>query len=130
MNWMMSNVTVKPDKNDNIFPNKSTPEAKIDGPAALFTAMSRMLVNGGEPEASLSDHPKVTASVHFKEALMILMILAPLIGVIGAALFSYGAWLVFPPAGFITAGVLCLFWSWAVSKYLSAPRNVQNEGGD
>ncbi|WP_225658729.1 hypothetical protein, partial [Klebsiella michiganensis] len=47
---------------------------------------------------------------------MILMILAPLIGVIGAALFSYGAWLVFPPAGFITAGVLCLFWSWAVSK--------------
>ena len=56
MNWMMSNVTVKPDKNDNIFPNKSTPEAKIDGPAALFTAMSRMLVNGGEPEVSLSDH--------------------------------------------------------------------------
>lgn len=28
---------------------------------------------------------------------MILMILAPLIGVIGAALFSYGAWLVFMP---------------------------------
>ncbi|WP_284736569.1 phage terminase small subunit P27 family [Escherichia coli] len=47
MNWMMSNVTVKPDKNDNIFPNKSTPEAKIDGPVALFTAMSRFLVNGG-----------------------------------------------------------------------------------
>ncbi|MGZ0506128.1 terminase large subunit, partial [Citrobacter freundii] len=56
MNWMMSNVTVKPDKNDNIFPNKSTPEAKIDGPAALFTAMSRMLVNGGEQQDSLSDH--------------------------------------------------------------------------
>ncbi|HEJ9057169.1 TPA: terminase large subunit [Serratia fonticola] len=47
MNWMMSNVTVKPDKNDNIFPNKSTPEAKIDGPSALFTGMSRVLVNGG-----------------------------------------------------------------------------------
>ncbi|PCQ44864.1 terminase TerL endonuclease subunit, partial [Citrobacter freundii] len=47
MNWMMSNVTVKPDRNENIFPNKSTPEAKIDGPAALFTAMSRVLVNGG-----------------------------------------------------------------------------------
>ncbi|MBD5704146.1 hypothetical protein IF917_29605, partial [Citrobacter freundii] len=45
-----------PDKNDNIFPNKSTPEAKIDGPAALFTAMSRMLVNGGEQQDSLSDH--------------------------------------------------------------------------
>ncbi|MCD0204818.1 hypothetical protein LO750_12540 [Klebsiella aerogenes] len=61
---------------------------------------------------------------------MLLMILAPLIGVIGAALFSYGAWLVSPPAGFISAGVLCLFWSWAVSKYLSAPRNAHNEGGD
>lgn len=55
MNWMMSNVTVKPDKNDNIFPNKSTPEAKIDGPAALFTAMSRLLVNGGDQGESLSD---------------------------------------------------------------------------
>ncbi|STT07327.1 Uncharacterised protein [Klebsiella michiganensis] len=31
---------------------------------------------------------------------MILMILAPLIGVVGAALFSYGAWLVFPASGF------------------------------
>lgn len=56
MNWMMSNVTVKPDKNDNIFPNKSTPEAKIDGPAALFTAMSRVLVNGGSDVESLSEH--------------------------------------------------------------------------
>ncbi|CDG91866.1 putative phage terminase, large subunit (fragment) [Xenorhabdus bovienii str. feltiae Florida] len=55
MNWMMSNVTAKPDKNDNIFPNKSTPEAKIDGPVALFTAMSRLLVNGGEQPESLSD---------------------------------------------------------------------------
>jgi phage terminase large subunit-like protein len=55
MNWMMSNVTVKPDKNDNIFPNKSTPEAKIDGPVALFTGLSRLLVNGGEQQESLSD---------------------------------------------------------------------------
>ncbi|CRY77091.1 TPA: terminase TerL endonuclease subunit [Yersinia enterocolitica] len=56
MTWMMSNVTVKPDKNENIFPNKSTPENKIDGPSALFTAMSRLLVNGGEQGESLSDH--------------------------------------------------------------------------
>ncbi|EMO7838011.1 terminase large subunit, partial [Morganella morganii] len=47
MSWMMSNVTVKPDRNDNIFPNKSTPENKIDGPFALFTAKSRQMVNGG-----------------------------------------------------------------------------------
>ncbi|KFK98122.1 terminase large subunit [Serratia sp. Ag1] len=55
MNWMMSNVTVKPDKNDNIFPNKSTPEAKIDGPTALFTGMSRLLVNGGSDSDFLSN---------------------------------------------------------------------------
>ncbi|ACQ68071.1 terminase [Candidatus Williamhamiltonella defendens] len=54
MNWMMSNITVKIDKNDNIFPNKSTPEAKIDGPVALFTAMSRVLVNGGNKTDFLS----------------------------------------------------------------------------
>jgi phage terminase large subunit-like protein len=47
MTWMMSNITVKPDKNENIFPNKSTPENKIDGPVAMFIAMSRLLVNGG-----------------------------------------------------------------------------------
>ncbi|TWY83941.1 terminase large subunit [Klebsiella pneumoniae] len=47
MTWMMSNVTVKPDKNENIFPNKATPENKIDSPVAMFIAMSRLLVNGG-----------------------------------------------------------------------------------
>ena len=47
MTWMMSNVTVKPDKNENIFPNKATTENKIDGPVAMFIAMSRLLVNGG-----------------------------------------------------------------------------------
>ena len=29
-------------------------------------------------------------------------------GLAGAALIAYGAWLVFPPAGFITGGVLLL----------------------
>jgi len=55
MAWMMSNVTVKPDRNDNIFPNKSTPENKIDGPVALFTAKSRLLVNGGDEGDFLSN---------------------------------------------------------------------------
>lgn len=54
MTWMMSNITVRPDKNDNIFPNKSTPENKIDGPVALFTAKSRVLVNGGNDAQDLS----------------------------------------------------------------------------
>lgn len=51
--WMMSNVVVKPDKNDNIFPNKETAENKIDGPTALFIATSRAIVNGGvQPDNS------------------------------------------------------------------------------
>lgn len=54
MNWMMSNVTVKPDKNENVFPNKSTPENKIDGPVAAFIAKSRQLVGGGEDRTDLS----------------------------------------------------------------------------
>ncbi|AYE16602.1 hypothetical protein VSS87_03320 [Escherichia coli] len=59
---------------------------------------------------------------------MILMILAPIIGALGAALLSYGAWLIYPPAGYISAGILCLFWSWLVSKYISAPQNESSGG--
>jgi len=39
MDWMVGNVTVKPDAKDNIFPRKERPENKIDGPVALFMAM-------------------------------------------------------------------------------------------
>src|SRR5690625_2119478 len=38
MNWMMSNVMVKPDANDNIFPRKDRDEMKIDGAVALIIA--------------------------------------------------------------------------------------------
>ena len=41
---------------------------------------------------------------------MIMLILAPLL--------AYGAWLIYPPAGFVVAGALCLFWSWLVARYL------------
>ena len=41
MNWMISNIVVRPDANDNIYPRKERAENKIDGPAALFNAMSR-----------------------------------------------------------------------------------------
>lgn len=41
--WMLSNVQVKPDKNNNIFPDKSSLENKIDGPAATFNAISRIV---------------------------------------------------------------------------------------
>ena len=36
--WMMSNVVVKPDRNDNIYPRKERNESKIDGVFALITA--------------------------------------------------------------------------------------------
>ena len=60
---------------------------------------------------------------------MILMILAPLVGVLGALLLSYGTWLIYPPAGFVVGGALCLFWSWMVARYLDrSPQRVN--GGE
>jgi hypothetical protein len=60
---------------------------------------------------------------------MILMILAPLVGVLGALLLSYGTWLIYPPAGFVVGGALCLFWSWMAARYLDrSPQRVN--GGE
>lgn len=61
MNWMMGNVEVSMDKNDNIFPYKAENdrENKIDGPTAFFTAMFRAMVS--EPEQkSVYDRADVT----------------------------------------------------------------------
>lgn len=61
---------------------------------------------------------------------MILIILAPLVGVLGAILLSFGAWVIYPPAGYITGGILCLLWSWLVSRSLSDNRKIESvEGG-
>ena len=46
---------------------------------------------------------------------------------LGALLLAYGAWLIYPPAGFVVAGVLCLFWSWLVARYLD--RTQPSVGG-
>lgn len=43
MTWMVSNVVVQPDRNDNIFPRKERDENKIDGPVAVITGMNRLL---------------------------------------------------------------------------------------
>lgn len=51
MIWMMSNVQVKVDLNENIFPLKASEENKIDGPVALFNAMSRVI--HGEEDGAL-----------------------------------------------------------------------------
>lgn len=42
-NWMISNVTAKPDKKDNVYPTKEVPENKIDGPVALMMALNRAM---------------------------------------------------------------------------------------
>lgn len=48
--WMMSNVEVKADHNENIFPRKQRAENKIDAAIALIVAMSRSMVNAQSDE--------------------------------------------------------------------------------
>ncbi|HIF9075730.1 TPA: terminase large subunit [Photobacterium damselae] len=54
MEWMMSNLVVEPDRNGNIFPRKESAENKIDGPVAMFTAMNRLILGGGEGNYDLT----------------------------------------------------------------------------
>ncbi|PHM52167.1 hypothetical protein Xhom_04356 [Xenorhabdus hominickii] len=49
----------------------------------------------------------------------LLMMAAPLVGLAGCALLSYGAWRLLPAAGLMVAGCLCLGWSYGVSRILS-----------
>lgn len=44
LTWAVSNVTVREDANENIFPRKDMPELKIDPAAALINAMSRAIL--------------------------------------------------------------------------------------
>jgi phage terminase large subunit-like protein len=43
MSWCMANVVAHADKNDNVFPNKSKVEHKIDGAVALINAFNRAI---------------------------------------------------------------------------------------
>lgn len=52
----------------------------------------------------MSTHPSTRA----RGALLLATVMRDLAGLAGAGLVAYGAWLVFPPAGFITGGVLLL----------------------
>ncbi|MEQ7870738.1 hypothetical protein V6R97_08800 [Chromohalobacter salexigens] len=58
---------------------------------------------------------------------MLINILTLLVGIIGAGLVAYGAWLVLPAAGYITGGMLCLVWSCLVSR-AAARRPPTGEG--
>lgn len=48
MTWMVSNVVVKQDFKDNIYPRKERNENKIDGPVAVCTGMNRLLADENE----------------------------------------------------------------------------------
>ena len=47
---------------------------------------------------------------------MLIQLTIFIVGLLGAALLSYGAWLVYPPAGLLTAGVLAMAWSGMMSR--------------
>lgn len=47
---------------------------------------------------------------------MLTAIITFMIGLFGAALISFGAWMVFPPAGVIAAGVFCLLASYFAAR--------------
>lgn len=53
LTWMMSNVVVKPDFKDNIFPRKERDANKIDGVIALLMAINRIMA--GEDGGSVYD---------------------------------------------------------------------------
>lgn len=44
--WMLSNVTAKEDRKDNVYPTKDRPENKIDGVVAHLMALARWIVPG------------------------------------------------------------------------------------
>lgn len=62
---------------------------------------------------------------------MLIPIVTFIVGLVGAALVAFGAWLLAPPAGYIVAGVLCLAWSWLAARAASRQQTtVPSEEGD
>ncbi|WP_417500746.1 hypothetical protein [Marinobacter sp.] len=57
---------------------------------------------------------------------MLIAAITFVIGLAGALLLAFGSWLVFPPAGFIVGGVLCLIWSFMSARAIAANRYEQS----
>lgn len=55
LEWMAGNVTVKPDSNDNIRPDKGKSSDKIDGIVALLMALGRIIEGEYEHRPSVSE---------------------------------------------------------------------------
>ena len=60
----------------------------------------------------------------------IIVIIGFLVGLLGAVLVSYGAWLAAPAAGFSVGGGFCLLWSWMVSRSFANDAVPQQPKGD
>lgn len=54
LTWMVGNVVAKPDKNDNVFPNRSKDGQKIDGAVAAIMGIGRAMI-GAPKEVSIYD---------------------------------------------------------------------------
>ena len=57
---------------------------------------------------------------------MLIQLTIFIVGLLGAALLSYGAWLVYPPAGLLTAGVLAMTWSAMMSRAVALQKREAN----
>lgn len=59
-----------------------------------------------------------------------IMIIGFLVGLLGVGLVSYGAWLYAPPAGYVICGLLCLCFSWMVSRSVAVRSEPRSQQGD
>lgn len=57
---------------------------------------------------------------------MLMTILIFIVGLLGAAALTVGAWMLLPAAGWITGGVLGLTWSYMMSRSLATPVQGDN----
>lgn len=57
---------------------------------------------------------------------MLIAAITFLVGLAGALLVAFGSWLVFPPAGYIVGGLLCLVWSFMSARAIAANRYEQS----
>lgn len=59
--WMLANVEVFEDRNENIFPRKSKPEHKIDAAVAIILAVARAMQETPDPLAAFMDYVQASA---------------------------------------------------------------------
>lgn len=52
-----------------------------------------------------------------------------LIGILGGFLVSIGAWLIMPAYGLITAGIICISWSYIASKFIANSGSLDDREG-